>query len=191
MGKNLIMGPAKLMEVSLEGDFKDSITRKRWLGGRRWRKRRRTFALCSIVRRRRNRRVRRRRRRKRGRPLYLPQGVPSPPLPGGGGGVHTSAEDREVRPFSSSSCMAAAPEFPGDQVRRGGGGGHLQQVELEGRRNMTPASAFFGDRDGTFFTRKRSAAFFLFFLTFSELGLRFREKWGSKKGGGEGGVVAF
>ncbi len=32
MGKNLIMGPAKLMEVSLEGDFKDSITRKRWLG---------------------------------------------------------------------------------------------------------------------------------------------------------------
>ncbi len=26
------MGPAKLMEVSLEGDFKDFITRKRWLG---------------------------------------------------------------------------------------------------------------------------------------------------------------
>ncbi len=26
------MDPAKLMEVSLEGDFKDSITRKRWLG---------------------------------------------------------------------------------------------------------------------------------------------------------------
>ncbi len=26
------MGPAKLTEVSLEGDFKNSITRKRWLG---------------------------------------------------------------------------------------------------------------------------------------------------------------
>ncbi len=26
------MGPAKLMEVSPEGNFKDSITRKRWLG---------------------------------------------------------------------------------------------------------------------------------------------------------------
>ncbi len=32
MCKNLIMGPAKLIEVSLEGYFKDSITRKRWLG---------------------------------------------------------------------------------------------------------------------------------------------------------------
>ncbi len=30
--KNLIIGPAKLIEVSPEGDFKDSITRKRWLG---------------------------------------------------------------------------------------------------------------------------------------------------------------
>ncbi len=30
--KNLIMGPLKLIEVSLEGDFKDSITRKHWLG---------------------------------------------------------------------------------------------------------------------------------------------------------------
>ncbi len=98
----------------------ERLTKEDGRRGRRWRKRRRTFALCSIVRRRRNRRVRRRRRRKRGRPLYLPQGVPSPPLPGGG--VHTSAEDREVRPFSSSSCMAAAPEFPGDQVRRGEGG---------------------------------------------------------------------
>ena len=29
------MGPAKLMEVSPEGDFKDSITRKRWLGRQR------------------------------------------------------------------------------------------------------------------------------------------------------------
>ncbi len=27
-----MMGPAKLTEVSLEGDFKKSITRKRWLG---------------------------------------------------------------------------------------------------------------------------------------------------------------
>ena len=26
------MDPAKLMEVSLEGDFKDSFARKRWLG---------------------------------------------------------------------------------------------------------------------------------------------------------------
>ena len=32
MCKNLIKGPAKSTEVSLEGDFKDSITRKRWLG---------------------------------------------------------------------------------------------------------------------------------------------------------------
>ena len=32
MCKNLIMGPAKLMEVSPKGDFKDFITRKRWLG---------------------------------------------------------------------------------------------------------------------------------------------------------------
>ncbi len=32
MCKNLIMGPAKLIKVSPEGDFKDSITRKRWLG---------------------------------------------------------------------------------------------------------------------------------------------------------------
>ncbi len=30
--KNLIMDPAKSTEVSPEGDFKDSITRKRWLG---------------------------------------------------------------------------------------------------------------------------------------------------------------
>ena len=34
MCKNLIMGPAKLIEVSLEGYFKDSITRKRWLGSK-------------------------------------------------------------------------------------------------------------------------------------------------------------
>ncbi len=32
MCKNLIMGPAKLIEVCPEGNFKDSITRKRWLG---------------------------------------------------------------------------------------------------------------------------------------------------------------
>ncbi len=32
MCKNLIKGPAKSTEVSLEGNFKDSITRKRWLG---------------------------------------------------------------------------------------------------------------------------------------------------------------
>ncbi len=32
MCKNLIMDPAKLMKVSLEGNFKNSITRKRWLG---------------------------------------------------------------------------------------------------------------------------------------------------------------
>ena len=32
MCKKLIMGPAKSTEVSPEGDFKDSITRKRWLG---------------------------------------------------------------------------------------------------------------------------------------------------------------
>ncbi len=32
MCKNLIMGPAKLIEVSLAGYYKDSITRKRWLG---------------------------------------------------------------------------------------------------------------------------------------------------------------
>ncbi len=34
MCKNLIMGPAKLKKVSPEGDFKDSITRKRWLGSK-------------------------------------------------------------------------------------------------------------------------------------------------------------
>ncbi len=32
MYKNLNMGPEKLIEGSPEGDFKDSITRKRWLG---------------------------------------------------------------------------------------------------------------------------------------------------------------
>ncbi len=32
MFKNLIIGPAKLAKVSPEGNFKDSITRKRWLG---------------------------------------------------------------------------------------------------------------------------------------------------------------
>ncbi len=34
MCKNIFIKPAKSTEGPLEGDFKDSITRKRWLGGR-------------------------------------------------------------------------------------------------------------------------------------------------------------
>ncbi len=41
MCKNLILGPAKLIEVSLEGYFKDSITRKRWLGD--------LLGICKIL----------------------------------------------------------------------------------------------------------------------------------------------
>ncbi len=60
-------------------------------------------------------------------------------------------------------------------------------MELEEKRNMTPANTFFGD--GTFFTRKRSAAFFLSLPYFLGIGPSLPRKVGLKKK--EGGVVAF